>query len=177
MFPDEREFGPAASTQSWNYEPSPAEVFEQLTAPIYTTDADGWLTYYNDAAARLWGYRPVLGEARWCGAWRLYDHEGADLPHETSPMAETLRGGEVTRGQQILLEKPDGTRVPVMTYPAPLRDASGKVVAGFSVILPVSSAPTASLSSGHIPERPRAVPRHRNALRPRERIIEPLRVA
>ncbi|MGT2477853.1 PAS domain-containing protein [Methylobacterium oryzae CBMB20] len=152
-------------------------MFEQLTAPVYITDADGWLTYYNDAAARLWGYRPVLGKARWCGAWRLYDHEGADLPHERSPMAETLRRGEVSHGQQILLERPDGTRVAVMPYPAPLRDASGTLVSAFSVILPMSSAPTASLSSGHIPERPRAVPHHRNAGRLRERVTAPLRVA
>jgi PAS domain-containing protein len=177
MFPDDCEFGLAAPGQSWNYEPPPAEVFEPLTTPVYTTDADGWLTYYNDAAAKLWGYRPVLGKARWCGAWRLFDHEGADLPHERSPMAETLRRGEPTGGQQILLERPDGTRVAVMPYPAPLRDASGKLVAGFSVILPVSTASTASLLSGHISQRPRTVPRHRNASRLRERVTAPLRVA
>lgn len=177
MFPDDCGFDLAASARSWNYEPPPAEVFEQLTAPLYTTDADGWLTYYNDAAAKLWGYRPVLGKARWCGAWRLFDHEGADLSHENSPMAETLRRGEVTRGQQILLGRPDGTRVPVTPYPAPLRDASGKLVAGFSVILPMSSAPAASLSFAHIPGRPRAVPRHRKTLWVRERDTAPLRVA
>lgn len=177
MFPDDCEFGLAAPAQSWNYEPPPAEVFEQLTAPLYTTDADGWLTYYNDAAVKLWGYRPVLGKARWCGAWRLFDQEGADLPHENSPMAETLRRGEATGGEQILLECPDGARVPVMPYPAPLRDASGTLVAGFSVILPISSAPAVSLLSRNTPERSRAVTRHRNASRLRERVTAPLRVA
>jgi PAS domain-containing protein len=177
MFPDDCEFDLAAPAQSWNYEPPPAEVFEQLTAPLYTTDADGWLTYYNDAAAKLWGYRPVLGKARWCGGWRLYDREGADLPHERCPMAETLRRGEVTHGQQILLERPDGTRVPVMPYPGALRDTSGKLVAGFSVILPMSAARAASLLSGNTPERPRAVARHRKAGRLRERVTAPLRVA
>ena len=42
----------------WNYEPPRAEVFQQIDAPLYTVDADGWLTYYNDAAAALWGLRP-----------------------------------------------------------------------------------------------------------------------
>jgi hypothetical protein len=92
-------------------------------------------------------------------------------------MAETLRGGEATPGQQILLERPDGTRVAIMPYPAPLRDASGKLVAGFSVILPTSSAPAVSLLSDHILEHPRAVSRHRKASRLREHVTAPLRVA
>ena len=47
---------------NWNYEPSKIELYKTLTAALYTTDADGWLTYYNDAAAALWGYRPPRRE-------------------------------------------------------------------------------------------------------------------
>lgn len=53
-----------APDSDWNYEPSRADLFRQIDAPLYTTDSDGWLTYYNDAAAQLWGFRPVLGKAR-----------------------------------------------------------------------------------------------------------------
>jgi PAS domain-containing protein len=55
-------------------------LFKQIKAPAYTTDAEGWLTYYNDAAADLWGYRPELGKTRWCGSWRIYTMQGAPLP-------------------------------------------------------------------------------------------------
>lgn len=30
-------------------------LLDALPAAIYTTDADGRITYYNDAAAALWG--------------------------------------------------------------------------------------------------------------------------
>src|SRR5215471_19837426 len=39
------------------------ELLNALPAAVYTTDAAGRITYYNDAAAALWGYRP-----RW--RWR-----------------------------------------------------------------------------------------------------------
>ncbi|MGV7031911.1 hypothetical protein [Methylobacterium symbioticum] len=124
----------------WNYEPSRAEVFKEFAAAVYTTDAEGWLTYYNDAAAELWGFRPVLGKARWCGSWRLYEPDGTLVPHGESPLAVALQTGVITRGQQMLLERPDGTRVPIIPSPTALRDRTGTLVAGSNVLLRVSSA-------------------------------------
>lgn len=126
-----------APDSDWNYEPSRAELFRQIPAALYTTDAEGWLTYYNDAAAALWGFRPVLGKARWCGAWRLYEPDGSVLPHGECPMAVALREGRAVRGVQAILERPDGTRVCVMPYPTPLRDASGALVAGSNILLEI----------------------------------------
>ena len=127
-----------ASVEDWNYEPTRAELLERLSAAVYTTDADGWLTYYNDAAAALWGYRPVLGKARWCGAWRIYTADGSLLPHSLCPMAVALKEGRAVRGVQAVLERPDGTRVPFMPYPTPLRDESGAVIAGSNMLLEIT---------------------------------------
>ncbi|WFT81306.1 PAS domain-containing protein [Methylobacterium sp. CB376] len=50
-------------TSDWNDEPPIAQVFDGAGTAVYTTDAEGWLTYYNPAAAALWGYRPEIGRA------------------------------------------------------------------------------------------------------------------
>jgi PAS domain-containing protein len=63
------------------------EVVEALPAAIYITDADGVITYYNDAAAQLWGWRPELGKNQWCGSWKLFWPDGRALPHDQCPMA------------------------------------------------------------------------------------------
>ena len=31
---------------------------DELADPVYTTDAEGFLTYYNPAAERFWGWQP-----------------------------------------------------------------------------------------------------------------------
>jgi PAS domain-containing protein len=49
----------------------PHELLDVLPAAIYTTDAKGRITYFNDAAAALWGCRPRLNSDQWCGSWRL----------------------------------------------------------------------------------------------------------
>jgi hypothetical protein len=51
-----------------------------------------------------------------------------------------LQTGVITRGQQMLLERPDGTRVPIIPSPTALRDRTGTLVAGSNVLLRVSSA-------------------------------------
>ena len=41
-------------------------------AAVYTTDADGRITFYNDAAVSFAGRRAQLGTDQWCVTWRLY---------------------------------------------------------------------------------------------------------
>lgn len=125
--------------RGWSYDSSRAELFKQIRSPAYTTDAGGWLTYYNDAAADLWGYRPELGKTRWCGSWRIFTTDGAPLPLDQCPMAVALKEGRAVRGVQAVLERPDGTLIPFMPHPTPLRDASGAIVAGSNVLLPLTS--------------------------------------
>ncbi|MBB5765794.1 PAS domain-containing protein [Methylorubrum rhodesianum] len=136
MFVDECDLSPP--DRGWNYEPTRAELLQKISAPLYTTDVEGWLTYYNDAAAELWGRHPVLGEERWCGSWRIYDTDGKLLPREQWPLAVAFQQSCTVYGRQAILEQPDGTRVPVMPHPTLLRDRSGTVIAGSSILLKIT---------------------------------------
>ncbi len=113
-------------------------VLDALAAAVYVTDAAGRITYYNDAAAALWGHRPDLGQAQWCGSWRLYWPDGSPLPHDQCPMAVTLREGRPVRGLEAIAERPDGTRVPFIPYPTPLHDASGQLVGAVNMLVDLS---------------------------------------
>ena len=48
------------------------QVVDALPAAVYITDIDGVITYYNEAAAWLWGWRPEIGKNQWCGSWKLW---------------------------------------------------------------------------------------------------------
>ncbi len=60
--------------------------FDLLPAAVYLTDTAGQITYFNEAAALLWGFRPELG-SQWCGSWKLQWPDGSPLPHDECPMA------------------------------------------------------------------------------------------
>src|ERR1041384_5119839 len=88
------------------------DLLDALPAAVYTTDAAGRITYYNQAAAELWGQRPLLGTAEWCGSWKLYWPDATPMAHEQSPLALALKERRPVRGLEAMCERPDGTRVP-----------------------------------------------------------------
>jgi PAS domain S-box-containing protein len=111
------------------------EVIEALPAAIYTTDKDGRITFYNEAAELMWGRKPTLGDDQWCGSWKLYWPDGTMLPHDECPMAIALKTGKPVRGVEAVAERPDGTRVPFAPYPTPIFDASGELAGGVNMLV------------------------------------------
>src|ERR671922_200692 len=111
-------------------------LLEALPVAVYTTDAEGRITFYNQAAAEFWGYRPTLG-GLWCGSWKLYWPDGRPLPHDECPMAIALKEGREVRGMTAIAERPDGTRVHFMPYPTPIRDANGRVIGGVNMLVDI----------------------------------------
>src|SRR5580693_7567404 len=114
------------------------ELLEALPVAVYTTDAQGRITFYNQAAADLWGHRPELGSDQWCGSWRLYWPDGRPLPHDQCPMALTLKEGRPVRGIEAIAERPDGTRVNFLPYPTPLRDTSGRLIGAINLLMDIT---------------------------------------
>jgi PAS domain S-box-containing protein len=104
------------------------QLLGALPAAIYTTDKAGHITYCNHAAIELWGTRPELGKDKWSNLWRLHYPDGASVPLGDRPTQIVLSEGRAVRGREALLERPDGTLVPIMPCPAPLIDEQGKVV-------------------------------------------------
>jgi PAS domain S-box-containing protein len=111
------------------------EIIEALPAAIYTTDATGRITFFNEAAAAMWGRRPTLGEEQWCGSWKLYWADGTPLAHDECPMAVALKTGRPVRNVEAVAERPDGTRVPFAPYPTPLFDSSGDLVGAVNMLV------------------------------------------
>ena len=46
------------------------ELIHALPAAVYTTDRQGRITLYNQAAITLWGREPEVGKDLWCGSWK-----------------------------------------------------------------------------------------------------------
>lgn len=118
--------------------PPPPDLLDALPVAIYTTDAEGTITYYNQAAADLWGCQPALGESTFCGSWKLYWPDGTPLPHDQCPMAVSLRERRIVRNVEAVAERPDGSRVPFIPFPTPLYDPSGALVGAVNVLVDIT---------------------------------------
>lgn len=138
-------------------EQSRTALIEALGVAVYTTDAEGRLTLYNEAAAALWGWRPPLGDQQWCGSWRLYWPDGRPMPHADCPMGIALREGRPIHGAEVVAERPDGTRIPFAAYPTPLLDEAGRVTGAVNVLVDITARKAAEASVAASEARLRAV--------------------
>lgn len=111
-----------------------------LPTAIYTCDAEGLITLYNPAATELWGRAPLIGQEYWCGAIRSYLPDGTPMAPEAGPMAHTIRGGRAHHRQELIIERPDGSRRSVIFEPHPLRSQEGDLVGAVSILLDVTES-------------------------------------
>lgn len=113
-------------------------ALEELPAPLYVTDADGVITYFNSACVEFAGRTPVVGTDRWCVTWKLYTDEGEFLPHDRCPMAETIIKKSPVRGVTAVAERPDGSRVHFMPFPTPLLGPDGELKGAVNMLIDVT---------------------------------------
>jgi PAS domain S-box-containing protein len=110
---------------------SQTPLIELFPMAAYAVRApDGVIVWFNSRAAQLWGRVPALNDTdeRFCGAHKLYYPDGTHMAHCDTPVALALRTGTSVHEQEVVVEKPDGSRVSVSVYIDPIRDQDGAIV-------------------------------------------------
>ena len=114
-------------------------TLDDIPLPVYTTDKDGFVTYWNRACVAFAGREPELGRDRWCVTWKLYTTNGDPLPHDACPMAEAINSKSGVRGKVAIAILPDGKRRAFTPYPTPLLDDSGELTGAVNMLVDVSA--------------------------------------
>ncbi len=115
-------------------------LLEKLPAAAYTCDATGLITYYNEHAIRLWGRAPQLNDPvdRFCGSFKLFDVNSLPINHDQCWMALALQNGKEYNGHEILIERPDGTRVAALAHANPYYDEFGALLGAVNVLVDIT---------------------------------------
>jgi PAS domain S-box-containing protein len=110
--------------------PLPDRLFDLLPVGVYVCDPRGLILQYNRRAAELWGRSPKLDDPadRFCGSYRMYRLDGDPVAHAECPMAEVLRTGISVSDQEIVIERPDGSRGIALVNIDALKDHSGNIL-------------------------------------------------
>jgi PAS domain S-box-containing protein len=118
------------------------DVLQALPVAIYTTDVDGLITFYNEAAVEFAGHRPGPGH-RWSVIWKMLRPDGTVLPHDECPLAMTLKTGRAVMGVEGVAERPDGSLRPYMPHPTPLFDDNGVMIGAVNVLVDLTGQKSA----------------------------------
>jgi len=104
-------------------------VLDAVPTGLCICGPDGLLRRYNACAVALWGRAPRLNDASEleAGTFRRFAADGARLPFAATPVGVALRTGATLLDAELIIERPDHTRVPVLVNVAPLKDGAGRI--------------------------------------------------
>ena len=105
-------------------------LFNLGPVAVYYCDVSGAIQNFNHRAVELWGRTPVAGDTdeKFCGSDKLFRPDGSFMPHELCPMAEVLNGKiQEARDQEVLIARPDGSRVVVVVNIRRLENSEGEI--------------------------------------------------
>src|SRR5262249_14443814 len=113
------------------------DLLERLPVGAYTCDCEGLITYFNEAAVKIWGRAPKLNDPvdHYCGPFQQFAADGTPVAHDESWMALALKTGKEWNGQEIVIERPDGTRIWALAHASPIRDHEGQLVGAVNVLV------------------------------------------
>jgi PAS domain S-box-containing protein len=103
-------------------------LFHSLPVAVFACDRNAVIQDYNQRAVELWGREPQCGVERHCGSVKLYLPNGIFLPHTQSPMVDVLRTGVPAKNVEVFVERPDGSRLPVIANFAALKNGRGEII-------------------------------------------------
>jgi len=101
-----------------------SDILSYLPMAAYVVQADGVVVWYNARAAELWGRKPAIGDTdeRFCGAHTLYHADGSHMAHCDTPVALALSTGASVHEKEVIIGRPDGSRVHVSVHIDPIRN-------------------------------------------------------
>lgn len=125
-------------------------VLEALPIPVYTTNREGRILTFNEAARDLWGGVPDLDMVRWSGFPGLRHPDGRMMAPEDSAMALAIREGRPIHGAEAIAERLDGQQVPFRAFVTPLRDDTGTIAGAVNAMVENTSTRAAQQAQHHL---------------------------
>ncbi len=117
-------------------------LFDLGPVAVYSCDAGGVIQEFNRRAVELWGCEPVPGDTdkRFCGSFKLFRPDGTYMPHEQCPMAEVIAGTlSEARDGEVLIERPDGSRITVIVNIRPFKNERGDVTGAINCFYDITA--------------------------------------
>ena len=123
---------------------------QSLPVAAYTTDAAGRIETYNAAAVELWRIQPQVGASHFSEPWLLLSSDGTPLAAEATPVGIALSDGRAVRDFELLAERSDRTRIAVLSFASPLKDATGRVTGAVDVLLDWTQRKISADAAAHL---------------------------
>jgi PAS domain S-box-containing protein len=123
-------------------------LLNSLPSGVYTCNKEGKITFFNEVAVELWGYRPNLKEdaLKFCACYKVKMPDGTYLLPEQTPMAIALQTGQDFRNVEAVVERPDGSKFYASVNIDLLKDDEGNITDAINIFQDITNLKRAELA-------------------------------
>jgi PAS domain S-box-containing protein len=107
-----------------------SSILNLLPHAVYVCEVSGKIIHYNRKAIELWGRTPQKGhtDELYCGSYKLHYPDGTYLPHNETPVAACLADGLPRENMEVIIERPDYSKITVRVNVVPIKDENDNVL-------------------------------------------------
>ncbi len=114
------------------------QIRQYIPVGIWLTDAQGVIQSGNPAGLRIWGGERKVGVPHYHEYVGWWDETGELIESEDWPLARALRTGKTCINDRVRIRAFDGAFKTLLNSAFPLRDESGKIIAGVAVNIDIT---------------------------------------
>jgi PAS domain S-box-containing protein len=107
-------------------------IMQNMNSALVVVDTEGRIAFCNPAAESILGV--PAGELSGRFVWKLFP----DTPRDRVLFSRTLAEGTRFKGEETVIQRPDGALVPIGVSCAPLDDASGQLLGAVAIFQDLS---------------------------------------
>ncbi len=117
-----------------------AATLAQITDGVILSDAEGRITYVNEAARRIHGVSTLgVSVESYSASYHLLTMDGEPYPPNELPLARAVERGESVRDAQWRIRRPDGSEIVAEGSATPIMGANGAPIGAALVVRDVSA--------------------------------------
>ncbi|MFB2935047.1 PAS domain S-box protein [Aerosakkonemataceae cyanobacterium BLCC-F154] len=115
-------------------------ILQQLPAGVILAEApSGKVVFGNQRTEEMFGHSFFYSEnVEEYSEWKLLYADGSLYPAREMPLARSLITGEVITGEEITLERGDGSKGIISVNSAPIKDRNGEIIAGVTAFYDIT---------------------------------------
>lgn len=126
------------------------KLFEGSNIAFFTCDKEGYLTYYNKAAASIWGKSPKTGKTYWHQCLKIFYPDGRSMPPMESPFGKTLLEGVAYEDQKIRIKRIGNSYSHFLTFSRPLFDEHNNLTGSHNTLVDITGRQEDSLKQARL---------------------------
>lgn len=111
-------------------------LYNELAVGVYACDERGRLTYYNSAAADIWGMEPQVNNSEWEEQWQTYDSLGHPFSMKCLPRAGDKKN--VIAKQELTVRQPNGKVKKVLIFPSILSNEKLNLKGTLNILIDIT---------------------------------------